>query len=166
MWFKNKPLFICLSHKNKSCPISVFLCTALTSVCLPCGTICCITTHITGLRWPMRPGFKVQPGQIIWVGFIAAYALRLKSGAGIEDSTVSSLNCDRWPDTEFRDVQYSLLLESLITDDVSAARVVSHKTVLFACITKVGPEVYDTRHARAGPPTVQWVLVTLEKQWL
>lgn len=48
------------------------------------------------------------------------------------------------------------LLKSLITDDVWGAHVVGH---LFARITKLGPEAYDAREARAVLPTVQWVLV-------
>jgi len=37
--------------------------------------------------------------------------------------------------------------------------VVGHKTALFAHVAKLGREAYD---ARAGPPTVQWVLVMSE----
>jgi len=39
--------------------------------------------------------------------------------------------------------------------------VTDHKTALFAWITKLGSEAYD---ARAGMPTMQWVLVTSERQ--
>jgi len=41
--------------------------------------------------WVRGPGWRDHLCQII-----AAYALRLNSPAGTEDSTMSSLNCDRW----------------------------------------------------------------------
>jgi len=58
-------------------------------------------------------GFKA--GSLCQV--IAAYALRLNSGAGTEGSTVSSLICDRWLilGSETLSIAQSLL-EPLITD--------------------------------------------------
>jgi len=35
---------------------------------------------------------------------------------------------------------------------------------LHASVAKLGTEAYNARHARTGPSTVQWLLVTSEKQ--
>ena len=67
----------------------------------PGGAIGSVTVRTTWLRWPTRPGFKAQPGRITWVGFIAACALRWKSLAGTEGSTVSSLKLWLLADTGF-----------------------------------------------------------------
>jgi len=115
-WMKNLQLFYCrlasvygykllVLDKHWSyfnmCLNMIFV--AFLLVCQDCRscafgsvTVCAVTVCATWLWWPTWPGFKAQPGRIIWVRFIASYALRLKSWAGTEGSTVYSLNCDCW----------------------------------------------------------------------
>ena len=59
----------------------------------PSGANASVTVRATWQHWPTWPEFKAQSA---CVRIIAAYALRLKSQAGTECLTVSSLNCDRW----------------------------------------------------------------------
>ena len=41
---------------------------------------------------------------------------------------------------------------------------VGYKIAVFARAAKLGPWVYGVRHVTPGPPIMQWLLVTSEKQ--
>jgi len=64
-------------------------------ICLPRWRSRCVVVRAAWLRWSASLGSRSRlAGSLCQV--IAAYALRLNSRAGTEDSTVSSLICDRW----------------------------------------------------------------------